>query len=358
MRSETILLDLPPFPAAGHAFLADRMARLMGTEGDLLWVQGEAVIALEALAASLSRPGLRAVNVVTSPYGRLFGLWLRRGGAAVRDVVAAPGLPVAAAAVAEALGEGADLVAMVHAESASGICNPLESVAELARQAGAMIVVDAVASMGGHPLAMDALGLDAVVIGPQKALGGPAGLSAVALSPRAWEAIDRPDAPRQSVLSLVDLRRNWLEAGRGALPGMPSSLEWWALDAALARVEAEGIAAIVARHQRARRAARAGLAALGLPLWVEHEAEASALVTTAVTDHPLDIAAAQPALRVVVDAAIGELGRPVIRFNHTGARSRPLALAEGLVALGDALGLPAQRIDSALDAAGAAQHPA
>ena len=100
------LPDAPAFPAAGYAPLADGIARLLGTRNDVLLIQGEAVVALEATAASLGRPGLRALNVVTSMYGRWFGAWLRRAGAEVRDLAAPAGLPFAIDGLAEALGAG------------------------------------------------------------------------------------------------------------------------------------------------------------------------------------------------------------------------------------------------------------
>lgn len=242
------LLDLPPYPADGYARLADRLAALLKTRSDVLLVQAEAVVALEAAATSLATPAVRALNVVTSPYGAWFGDWLRRGGATVADLAAEPGLPVTAEAFAGALAARPEtsLVALVHAESATGILNPLPQIARLVREHGALLVVDAVASVGGHALDVDALGIDIAVIGPQKALGGPSGVSALSVSARAWRIIDRPDAPAQSVLSLADLKRDWLDAGRGALPGMPSALEFFALEAALDRVEAEGLDAVVA----------------------------------------------------------------------------------------------------------------
>uniref|UniRef100_UPI0026214F07 aminotransferase class V-fold PLP-dependent enzyme n=1 Tax=uncultured Amaricoccus sp. TaxID=339341 RepID=UPI0026214F07 len=252
------LPDAPTFPPAGYAPLADAIARLLGTRNDVLLIQAEAVVALEATATSLGRPGLRALNVVTSTYGRWFGAWLRRAGAEVADLAAPEGQPVAAAALAEALaGARFDLVALVHAESAFGILNPLEEAAALAKAQGALLVVDAVASFGGHPLDVDALGIDVAVIGPQKALGGQAGVSAVAVSPAAWARMARPGAA-PSILSLADQRALWLETGRRELPGTPSALEFHALAQTLARVEAEGLAAIVARHRRAAAAARAG----------------------------------------------------------------------------------------------------
>ena len=265
------VLDVPAYPATGYARLADRIAVLLRTRNDVLLVQAEAVIALEAVATSIASRQIHALNIVTSPYGKGFGEWLSRGGAQIVNLFAAPGLPVTVEAVEQALRNhpATNLVALAHAESATGILNPLPEIAQLARAAGALVVVDCVASFGGHALDVDAFGVDVAVIGPQKALAGSSGVSAISVSQSAWALIDRPDAPRQSILSLVDLRRLWLEAGRGVLPGMPSALEFYALESALDRVEDEGIDAVVARHARAASATRDGVRALGLSPWVD-----------------------------------------------------------------------------------------
>lgn len=333
------LLDLPPYPATGYARLADRIAALIGTANDVVFVQAEAVVALEAAATSLGHEGMAALNIVTSPYGELFGFWLRRAGADVIDLRAAPGLPVTAEAVAEALAgaQKIDLVALVHAESASGILNPLPEIAKLAREKGALLLVDAVASAGGHELDVDALGVDIAVIGPQKGLGGPAGISAVSVSPRAWRAIDRPDAPQRSALSLLDQKRNWLETGRGVLPGMPSALEFHALEPALDRVEAEGIAAAIARHLRAQRAARAGLEALGARLWIGDESEASRLVTAVLLPEWLDaqeLAGDEAAVAAGLSAGVGDIAARLLRLDHTGPRAYRESVLEGVRAVG------------------------
>ncbi|MGO8565295.1 aminotransferase class V-fold PLP-dependent enzyme, partial [Rhizobium ruizarguesonis] len=88
-----------------------------------------------------------------------------------------PGLPIEIEAVAKALQTGPkiDVLALVHAASASGILNPLPEILALTRARGVVTVVDAVASFGGHRLDFDGLGIDIAVIGPQKALSGPAG---------------------------------------------------------------------------------------------------------------------------------------------------------------------------------------
>jgi aspartate aminotransferase-like enzyme len=340
------LLDLPPFPADGYAKLADRLAAILRTRNDVLLVQGEAIVALEAAATSIASPAIHALNIVTSPYGRMFGDWLRRGGAQVRDVVARAGLPVEAGDVGEGLAAHprTNLVALVHAESATGILNPLPEIAALAKARGALLVVDAVASVGGHALDVDALGIDVCAIGPQKSLGGPAGVSALSVSGAAWRAVEHADAPAASILSLMDHRRLWLDTGRSALPGMPSALEWHALAAALDRFQAGGVDAAVARHAKAAAAARAGLPQLGAELWIADPAKASNLVTAAKLPGGVEQAAFLEAVGPAsgIDAAVGVAG--LVRLNHTGERARLEPVLESLRAFGLALakrGVPA-----------------
>lgn len=341
------LLDLPGFPSDGYGAVADRIGALLGTGNDVLLVQGEAIIALEAVASSLAQPGLGAINIVTSPYGALFGGWLRRGGASVTDVVAEAGLPVTVDAVKAALDAQPDagLLALVHAESASGIVNPLEEIVALARERGVVTVIDAVASFGGHELDVDRLGIDVVVTGPQKSLAGSAGLSMIGISAAAWVLADHPAAPTHSILSLLDHRRLWLDSGRGALPGMPSALEFWALQAALDRFEEEGLAASIARHHRAAAATRAGVTALGLTPWVDAE-RASALVTCVRL--PDDVEAGQVLSEVDVptlSAGVGPIAETLVRLNHTGRNASREVVLDTVIALGAALAALGASVD-------------
>jgi aspartate aminotransferase-like enzyme len=354
--SPSPLLDLPPYPADGYSRLADRIGGLLRTRSDVLLIQNEAIVALEAVAASIASPAVSALNVVTSPYGKWFGDWLRRGGAKVTDVTAQPAKPVTIEAFAVALDAmpGVNLVSLVHAESASGILNPLPAIARLAKARGAVIVLDAVASFGGHELDIDELGVDIAVIGPQKALAGSSGLSVVAVSEKAWRLIDRPGAPEQSALSLLDLKRNWLDMGRGIPPGMPSALEFFALEAALDRVEAEALASIVARHSLAGAATRDAVRALDLSLWVE-DASASDLVTSVTL--PEGVAVADVLHRASMangdlSAGVGPGAARLLRLNHTGQRARRDPVLANIVALAEAM--RALGIAANLDAAGAA----
>lgn len=341
MPDPSPFLDLPPYPADGYARLADRMGRLLRTKNDVLPIQSEAIVALEAVAASIASPGVAALNVVTSPYGALFGEWLRRGGAAVTDLAAEPAKPISLAAFQAAFdaAPGINLVSLVHAESASGILNPLPEIARLAKARGAAIVLDAVASFGGHELDVDALGIDVAVIGPQKALGGSSGLSAVSISKMAWRLIDRPDAPINSMLSLIDLKRNWLDTGRGVLPGMPSALEFFALEAALERVEAESLDATVTRHRKAGEATRDAVRALGLSTWTR-DASSSDLVTAVVLPEGVcvsDLLGCVTSADADLSAGVGPGAEHLLRLNHTGQRARRTPVLANVLAVGGAL---------------------
>ncbi|CAB3751827.1 pyridoxal-phosphate-dependent aminotransferase family protein [Paraburkholderia humisilvae] len=349
-----LLLDPPRYPANRYAPLADRIKRLLATHANVVFVQAEAILALEAVAISIARPGRVAVNVVTSPYGAWFGTWLSRGGAGVHQVSAAPGQPIDAAAVSACLERlpQVDIIAAVHAESSNGALNPLAELAALARSRDALFVVDAVASVGGHPIDFDQHGIDIAVIGAQKALAGPAGVSGVAVSARAWAHIAASPDVAPSSLSLMDLKRNWLERGRLALPGMPPPLEFWALEAALDRVEAEGIEHVIARHRQAARASRAGLRALGIEPWIARDEAASALVTSApvptgVDAHTLIADAAR--MGVELAPGYGEIEGRLVRLDHTGTRAKFDAVLANVTAYGTAL--ERQRVDVDIGAA-------
>jgi aspartate aminotransferase-like enzyme len=338
-----LLLDPPRYPADRYAPLADRIKRLFATtRGDVVFVQAEAILALEAVATSIARPGLVAVNVVTSPYGAWFGAWLARGGATVHQVNAAPGQPIEAAAVSACLDRlpQVDLVAAVHAESSNGALNPLGALAALARSRQALFVVDAVASVGGHPIDFDEHDIDIAVIGAQKALAGPAGVSAVAVSARAWAHIDAQPDFAPSSLSLAELKRNWLDRGRLALPGTPPALEFWALDAALDRVEAEGIELVIARHRQAAQASRAGLRALGVEPWIAADEAASALVTSVRAPegiHANVLIADAAKLGVELLPGFGEIEGRIVRLDHTGLRASFDAVLANVTAFGAVL---------------------
>ncbi|GAA3189094.1 aminotransferase class V-fold PLP-dependent enzyme [Streptomyces ramulosus] len=345
-----VLLDLPPLDAARFARIEDKVAALMRTRCDVVATQGEALLPLEACIRSAVRPGSTALNIITGPYGETFGGWLRSCGAEVVTVTAPFTGAVTPEQVAKALREHPEItfVSLVHAEAATGNTNPVAEIGAVVREHGALLMLDAVASVGAEPLLTDEWGVDLCVIGGQKALAGPAGVSAVSVSARAWEQIEaNPQAPRRSYLSLLDWKHRWIDGGRTALPHAPAQLEMLALEQAVDRVDAEGLDAVIARHRAASAATRAGVRALGgLTPYVTRDEDAAPAATTLRTPDGLDarevVASALAADGMVpVQAAAGALAAEMIRVNHYGqaadlsvVQSSLAALAAGLKARG------------------------
>ncbi|RSS99646.1 alanine--glyoxylate aminotransferase family protein [Streptomyces sp. WAC07149] len=336
------LLDLPPLTAERFASIERGVARLLDTRYDVVVTQGEALLPLEGCIRSGARPGSTALNVVTGPYGTTFGNWLRDAGANVVDLAVPFDTAVTGEQVARALAEHPeiDFVSLVHAEAATGNTNPVAEIGEAVRAHGALFMLDAVASVGAEPLLPDAWGVDLCVIGAQKAMGGPAGVSAVSVSDRAWERFAaNPAAPRRSYLSLLDWKERWIDGGRKALLHAPAQLEMLALEACLDRIGAEGLAGVLERHASAARATRAGAAALGLAPWVGDPSQAAPVATTLrVADASLVVAkavAADPAAPLA--AGGGALAGEMVRVNHYGPDASPEAVGAALGALARAL---------------------
>ncbi|MFJ8633200.1 pyridoxal-phosphate-dependent aminotransferase family protein [Streptomyces sp. NPDC093568] len=341
------LLDLAPLSAARFAAIEDRVARLLGTGQDVVIMQGEALLPLEGAIRGTAGPGTTALNVITGPYGQTFGDWLRDCGATVIDLAVPFHTAVTADQVREAFAEHPeiDFVSLVHAEAATGNTNPVAEIGEVVRAHGALFYLDAVASVAAEPVLPDAWGVDLCVIGAQKAMGGPAGVSAVSVSERAWARMAaNPGAPRRSYLSLLDWKERWIDGGRKALPHAPAQLEMLALDACVERIEGDGLKSVIGRHRAAALAARAGAVALGggLEPYVYDVREAAPVATTWRV--PAGVVASEVVARALesdpglpLAAGGGALAKEMIRVNHYGADATTGAVRGSLAAVGAAL---------------------
>lgn len=360
------LLDLPPLTAGRFARIEDKVAALMGTGETVIATQGEALLPLEACIRSAVRPGSTALNVITGPYGETFGGWLRSCGAEVVTVEA----PFSGAASPERIAQALrahpaiDFVSLVHAEAATGNTNPVAEIGAVVREHGALLMLDAVASVAAEPLRTDEWGVDLCVIGGQKAMAGPAGVSAVSVGARAWERIAANErAPRHSYLSLLDWKERWIDGGRRVLPHAPAQLEMLALEQAADRIEETGLDTVIARHHAAKSATRAGVRALGgLSPYVVRDEDAAPVATTLRAPTGVD---AREVVRaalacdgsVPVQAAGGALAKEMIRVNHYGQAADRAVVLASLAALGEALctlGVPVAERDEARAVAGAA----
>jgi aspartate aminotransferase-like enzyme len=356
------LLDhAPPTPAAFAAVEA-AAARILRTDEDVVIVQAEAALALEAVLLGVVRPGIRTLALSSGTYGVWFANELRTLGAEVTQIEVDSREAIDPADVASALARdpSIELVAFVHGESLSGNVNPAAEICAIVREHGALCIVDAVASIGAHLLETSLWGIDLCIAGPQKALAGSSGTSLVSVSERAWQAMrDNPSAPRGSFVSLLDWKDRWIDAGRVQIPGTPSVVEMLALEAACGRVLDEGLDQVIARHERAARGMRAGVRALGLELWpLRDEVAANAVTVVAVPD-ALEAEAVRTAARALGLALVpgrGALAGKILRLDHMGAGAFPDAVFASLVAFAGALRHEGLRVDvsGAVAAAGEA----
>lgn len=324
------------------------LARVFQTGNDVVLMQGEAVLGLEAAARGLVQPGTRCLNLVSGVYASWFGDWLREYGGEVHEVRVPYDEAIDPAAVAQALDEHGpiELVSLVHSETPSGIENPLAEIGPLAHAHGALMLADVVSSLCGTELLVDDWHVDVAVAGPQKCLAGPPGMSLIAISPTAWARIEaNPTAPRGSFLSLLDWKHRWIDGGRVAFPYTPSVADVNGVNAALREVLDEGLGQTIAAHARAARACRAGVTAMGLELWPRSESYAANCVTAVRVPSSVAVAGVLAHVRehygVMLSGGYGELKENLIRLGHMGPASRSLyplvavsALGRGLVDLG------------------------
>lgn len=342
---------------------------LFRTSKDVVLLQGEAVLGIEAAARGVVRPGMKCLNLVSGVYAKWFGDWLRSYGGEVVEVVVPYDEALDPAAVREELARHGDfeLVALVHSETPSGIENPLREIGPIVAESGALLFADVVSAVGGCEVATDDWGVDIAVGGPQKCLAGPPGISLCVVGDRAWEAIEaNPNAPRGSYLSLLDWREAWIEGGRKKYAYTPSVSDIYGVHAAVAECLDDGLEEVIDRHARAAAACRAGVEAMGLELWPRSHDYAANCVTAVRCPEGVEVTGTLAQIRerygVMLSGGYGELAERLFRLGHMGPGSRSLyplvavsALGRGLADAGVAVDLAAGSAATleALAAAGA-----
>jgi pyridoxamine---pyruvate transaminase len=317
-----------------------KVGQLFQTQNEIILLQGEAVLGLEAAARSLVRPGMRVLNLASGVFGKGMGTRLKALGADVAELEVAYNDVVDPGAVAEYLDAhpGIELVAVVHSETPSGTLHDCSAIGPIARAHGAVTLVDAVSSLGGVPFEVDAWQLDVCVAGPQKCLAGPPGIALVSVSDAAWKMIEaNPDAPRASYLSLLDWRERW--HGEGRFPFTPLVNDINGLEAACDQLLEEGLEAAFARHHRAGAACRAGVRAMGLEIWPRTEEIAAACVTAIKVPDGIDHEAVRAHARTHYGVMIshGQGAGNLVRIGHMGPSANSMYPVAGLAALGRTL---------------------
>jgi len=237
-------------------------------------VSGTGMAGMECIAVNLIEPGDEVIVCVNGVFGGRMKDVMERCGATVHTVEAAWGDVIAFDQIAAALEQHpkTKLVGIVHAETSTGALQPLEGLADIVHGKGALLVVDAVTSLGGHELKVDEWGIDAIYSGTQKCLSCPPGLAPVSFGDRALAIMDARKTKVQSwYLDVSMLRKYYLGGGGGRVYHHTAPINMtYALREALAIVLEEGLEARIARHAQMHQRLRAGLEAMGISYVPKH----------------------------------------------------------------------------------------
>jgi alanine-glyoxylate transaminase / serine-glyoxylate transaminase / serine-pyruvate transaminase len=245
---------------------------VFGTENRLTMpMSGTGSAGMETLFVNLLQAGSRALIGVNGVFGARMAEVAKRCGAEVVTVKADWGTAFSPTDfVAAAQGEKFDVLALVHAETSTGVAQDLDGFREAADACGALLLVDCVTSLGGMPVELDRYGVDAAYSGTQKCLSCPPGLAPVSFSARAEAVMAARRTPSQSwYLDLGLIAKYW--GGERAYHHTAPINQLYGLHEALRLVLEEGLEARYARHSKNGQSLAAGLEALGLLLWVQAE---------------------------------------------------------------------------------------
>jgi alanine-glyoxylate transaminase/serine-glyoxylate transaminase/serine-pyruvate transaminase len=324
----------------------DAMRRVFRTSNHhTLPISGTGSAGLEAIMMNTLAPGDSAVVCVNGYFGQRLAEMAGRAGADVRTVESAPGQVANPDDVDKLLrAKPAKLLAFVHVETTTGACQPLADMVSVAKKHGALVAIDCVTSLGGMPVDIDALGIDAAGSCSQKCLGAPPGLGPITVSPRAMAAVRaRAQKPSTWYLDLALLFQYWGEESgtkKRAFHHTAPIASIFGMHEALRLILEEGLEARWARHRAAHDTLVRGLDRLGLSLFTP---EANRCPTINVVSVPagVDDAAVRKRLLelgVEMGGGLGVLAGKVWRIGVMGYNADPARVERFVGALEEALG--------------------
>lgn len=306
-------------------------------------ISGPGSAGMEACFVNLVEPGDTVIVCRNGVFGGRMRENVIRVGAKCVLVEDAFGQPVDPAKAEAALkaNPGAKALAFVHAETSTGARSDAERLCRLAREHGALSIVDSVTGLGGIPVEVDAWGADAVYSGSQKCLSAPPGLSPVSFSERALDVLRQRRAPVQSwFLDLGLVMAYWSgDGGRAYHHTAPINM-LYALHEALLILHEEGLEASWARHQATHLRLRDALAAVGLDLLVPEHARLPQLNTVRIPEGVDDAGTRRRLLDefgIEIGTGLGELAGKVWRIGLMGHGSRAEHVDRVVAALGTVL---------------------
>ena len=296
------------------------------TENRLTYaISGTGTAAMEATVANAVEPGDKVVVGVKGYFGHRLVDMAQRYGGEVETITQDWGKPFTLEAIKTALETHKPAVlCLVHAETSTGVRQPLEGVADLCREHGTLLLVDSVTSMGGVPLKLDEWGVDLAYSCSQKGLACPPGASPFTMSDRAYEKLQKRAGKVPNWYLDVNLLEKYWGSERMYHHTAPINM-YYALREALRLIAEEGIEACWQRHQTNAEYLWAQLEGIGLTLHVEKEYRLPTLTTVRIPEGVDGKAIGRKLLlehNIEVGGGLGELGGKVWRIGLMGYNSR------------------------------------
>lgn len=319
-----------------------QLQTLFETKNELtLPVSGTGSAGMEAVFVNLIEPGDPVLILINGVFGKRMLDVAERLGAEAEALEFAWGTPVIREQVAAALKKKTyKIVAMVHAETSTGVCNPAAEIGQLVKSHGALYLLDTVTSLGGIPVRIDEWGVDAVYSGTQKCLSSPPGLSPVSFSPRAVKTLStRKKKVPNWYLDMNLLTGYWGGGKRAYHHTAPINMNY-ALHQSLDLILTEGIEAVYRRHREAHTLLAEGLEALGIEFLVDKEFRLPMLNAVKIPAEADDAGIRSALLnehRIEIGAGLGEFAGKVWRIGLMGHTARPESVERFLKALGSLL---------------------
>ncbi len=248
------------------------------TKGDVIVLTSSGTGGMEAAVSNTVAPGQKAILLTAGRWGERWRGIMKAHGVTIVAVEAPYGKAVEPAALELALAANPDTVAVFStlSETSTGVGHDIAAYGKLVAKTPALLAVDAISGLGAMEYRGDEWGVDVCVSGSQKALMLPPGLAYVSVSPKAWKVIE---GNKESKTFYFDLKRYKAKLAENDTPFTPANTLIKAQRVSLKRIRAEGIENLWARHDKAARAARAAVEAMGLKLFAERPNSGLTVVT-------------------------------------------------------------------------------
>jgi aspartate aminotransferase-like enzyme len=289
------------------------------TENDIFLMTGSGTGGLETAAVNVMSPGDKILSVSHGVFGERFAMIARTFGADIIPLQFEWGTAPDPDAVKKAIqaNDGIKTVLVTHNETSTGVTCDLEAISTVVKEAGKLLVVDAISSLSSIELPVDKWKCDVVITGSQKGWMIPPGLSMISVSEEAWKAHASATMPR--VYWDFTRAKSYLE--KGQTPWTPAVSLVFALDVSLQMMLDEGLENVIARHSRVADKTRQGIKSLGLSLFAD-ERYASNTVTAVKATNDLNIKNMLKILReeykIILGGGQQKLDGEIFRIGHLG----------------------------------------